>query len=28
MRRAVSDHPLSARLFIEQMLLEYTGLFR
>ena len=28
LRRAVSDHPLSARLFIEQMLLEYTGLFR
>ena len=27
-RRAVSDHPLSARLFIEQMLLEYTALFR
>jgi DNA polymerase-3 subunit delta' len=27
-RRSVSDHPLSARLFIEQMLLEYTGLFR
>ncbi len=27
-RRAVSDHPLSARLFIENMLLEYAGLFR
>ena len=27
-RRAVADHPLSARLFIEQMLLDYTGLFR
>lgn len=27
-RRKISDHPLSARLFIEQMLLEYTGLFR
>lgn len=26
-RRAVADHPLSARLFIEQMLLDYTGLF-
>ncbi|MFM2108222.1 MAG: DNA polymerase III subunit delta' [Burkholderiaceae bacterium] len=27
-RRRISDHPLSARLFIEQMLLEYTALFR
>ncbi len=27
-RRAVADHPLSARLFIEDMLLAYTGLFR
>jgi DNA polymerase-3 subunit delta' len=27
-RRAVSDHPLSARLFIEHMLLDYSGLFR
>jgi DNA polymerase-3 subunit delta' len=27
-RRSISDHPLSARLFIEQMLLEYTALFR
>ncbi len=27
MRRAVADHPLAARLFIEQMLLDYTGLF-
>ncbi len=27
-RRAVSDHPLSARLFIEHMLLDYAGLFR
>lgn len=27
-RRAVSDHPLSARLFIEHMLLQYSGLFR
>ncbi len=26
-RRAVADHPLSARLFIEQMLIDYTGLF-
>ncbi len=26
-RRAVADHPLSARLFIEQMLLDYAGLF-
>jgi DNA polymerase-3 subunit delta' len=26
-RRAVADHPLSARLFIEDMLLEYTRLF-
>ncbi len=26
-RRAVADHPLSARLFIEQMLIEYAGLF-
>jgi DNA polymerase-3 subunit delta' len=26
-RRAVSEHPLSARLFIEDMLLEYTGIF-
>ncbi len=27
-RRAVADHPLSARLFIEQMLIDYAGLFR
>ena len=27
-RRAVADHPLSARLFIEDMLLEYAGLFQ
>ena len=27
-RRAVSDHPLSARLFIEHMLLDYSTLFR
>ena len=27
-RRAVADHPLSARLFIEDMLLGYAGLFR
>lgn len=27
-RRAVADHPLSARLFIEDMLLAYAGLFR
>jgi DNA polymerase-3 subunit delta' len=26
-RRAIADHPLSARLFIEEMLLEYAGLF-
>jgi len=26
-RRAVADHPLSARLFIEDMLLEYASLF-
>lgn len=26
-RRAVADHPLSAKLFIEDMLLEYAGLF-
>jgi DNA polymerase-3 subunit delta' len=26
-RRAIADHPLSARLFIEDMLLAYTGLF-
>ncbi len=26
-RRAIADHPLSARLFIEDMLLEYAGLF-
>ncbi len=26
-RRAVADHPLSARLFIEDMLLEYTQIF-
>jgi DNA polymerase-3 subunit delta' len=26
-RRAVADHPLSARLFIEQMLLDYARLF-
>lgn len=26
-RRAVADHPLSARLFIEDMLLDYTRLF-
>ena len=27
-RRAVADHPLSARLFIEDMLLEYAGIFQ
>ena len=27
-RRAVADHPLSARLFIEDMLLAYASLFR
>lgn len=27
-RRAVSEHPLSARLFIEDMLLDYADLFR
>jgi DNA polymerase-3 subunit delta' len=27
-RRAVADHPLSARLFIEDMLLSYASLFR
>lgn len=27
-RRAVADHPLSARLFLEDMLLAYAGLFR
>lgn len=26
-RRAIADHPMSARLFIEDMLLEYAGLF-
>jgi len=26
-RRAVAEHPLSARLFIEDMLLQYTGIF-
>ncbi|HEX7648703.1 MAG TPA: DNA polymerase III subunit delta', partial [Noviherbaspirillum sp.] len=26
-RRAIADHPLSARLFIEDMLLTYAGLF-
>jgi DNA polymerase-3 subunit delta' len=26
-RRAVAEHPLSARLFIEDMLLEYSGIF-
>jgi DNA polymerase-3 subunit delta' len=26
-RRAVADHPLSARLVIEDMLLDYTRLF-
>jgi DNA polymerase-3 subunit delta' len=26
-RRAIADHPLSARLFIEEMLLEYAALF-
>jgi DNA polymerase-3 subunit delta' len=26
-RRAIADHPLSARLFIEDMLLAYAGLF-
>jgi len=26
-RRAIADHPLSARLFIEEMLLEYYQLF-
>lgn len=26
-RRAIADHPLSAKLFIEDMLLEYTSLF-
>jgi len=26
-RRAIADHPLSARLFIEEMLLEYASLF-
>jgi DNA polymerase-3 subunit delta' len=24
-RRGVADHPLSAKLFVEDMLLEYTG---
>jgi DNA polymerase-3 subunit delta' len=24
-RRAVADHPLSAKLFVEDMLLEYTS---
>ena len=27
-RRAVAEHPLSARLFIEDMLLDYAGLFQ
>ncbi|HEY4073784.1 MAG TPA: DNA polymerase III subunit delta' [Herbaspirillum sp.] len=27
-RRAIADHPLSAKLFIEDMLLAYTALFR
>ena len=27
-RRAVADHPLSARLFIEEMLLAYASVFR
>jgi len=27
-RRAVADHPLSAKLFIEDMLLDYSSLFR
>jgi DNA polymerase-3 subunit delta' len=27
-RRAVSEHPLSARLFIEDMLLDYANLFK
>lgn len=26
-RRAVAEHPLSARLFIEDMLIQYTGMF-
>lgn len=26
-RRRIADHPLSARLFLEEMLLEYSGLF-
>ncbi len=26
-RRAIADHPLSARLFIEDMLLDYVGIF-
>lgn len=26
-RRAIADHPMAARLFIEDMLLEYAGLF-
>jgi len=26
-RRAIADHPLSAKLFIEDMLIEYAGLF-
>jgi DNA polymerase-3 subunit delta' len=26
-RRAIADHPLSARLFIEEMLIEYSSLF-
>jgi DNA polymerase-3 subunit delta' len=26
-RRAIADHPLSARLFIEDMLLAYSNLF-
>jgi len=27
-RRAIADHPLSAKLFIEEMLLDYAGLFK
>jgi DNA polymerase-3 subunit delta' len=27
-RRAVADHPLSAKLLLEEMLLDYTGLYR
>jgi DNA polymerase-3 subunit delta' len=26
-RRAIADHPLSAKLFIEDMLLDYSSLF-